>query len=109
MPQHGRMPVALGGDPVELNDAALALEWLVPMPRVVGPLESHERALDGRHLGDEIIKIITRAQEAQAAAGLLPGGVHVDEHRDYLCFRIRMDLAIAFAAASAHRGGGRTA
>src|SRR5437868_9948741 len=103
------MAAAFGGHPVELNDAPLALERLMPVPGIVRAPEGHERALDRRHFGDEIVEILARAQQAQAAARLLPGRVHVQEHGDDLAFRVGMDLAIAAAAASAHRSGGGSA
>jgi hypothetical protein len=32
MPEHGDLPIALGREPIELNDAAFANEWFVTVP-----------------------------------------------------------------------------
>src|SRR3984957_10366611 len=91
MAQHRHPPIAFRSDPVELDDPALAGEGLVPVPRVVGALERQQRSLGRRHLHDHIVEVVGRLQEAQAAAGILPTRVHVDEDGNNLAFRIGVE------------------
>src|ERR1700722_674212 len=105
--QHRHPAIAFGGDPIELDDPAFAGKGLVPVPGIVSPLERQERPLGRRHLHDHIIEVVSRFQQAQAAAGILPSGVHVNEDGDDLAFRIGMDASIFLAALAPNRRRGR--
>src|ERR1700722_10942536 len=52
--QHRHPPIAFRSDPVELDDPAFSREGLVPMPRIVGPLERQQRSFGRRHFHDDI-------------------------------------------------------
>src|SRR6185437_15526395 len=101
--QHRHPPIALGRHPVELDDPALASERLVPVPGIVGPLEGEQRSLDRGHLHDHVVEVIGRFEEAQAAAGILPGRVHIDENRNDLALRIGMNAPVLLAALAPDR------
>ena len=107
MAQERNLPVALRGDPIELDDPARPDEGLVTVPRVFSPFERKQRALHGRHLNEDIIQVIAGAQEAQTSTLLLPTGIDVDQHGDDLAQRVRVDLAVACAAPPAYGGRGR--
>ena len=57
MAQHRDLPVALRGDPVELDNPPLPHEWLVAVPRIVGPLECEERAAGRRHFDENVVEM----------------------------------------------------
>ena len=86
VPQHRDLPVALRGEPVELNDTAFAGERLVTVPGIVAALEREQRARDRRNFEDDVVEVVCRAQQAQPAARLPPRLVHVDEDGDDLAF-----------------------
>src|SRR5580692_6916705 len=105
--QHRHPPIAFRSDPVELDDPAFAGEGLVAMPRIVGPFERQQRSLGRGHLHDHVVEVISRFEQAQAAAGILPSRVHVNEDRNDLAFRIGVDPSILRAALTANRCRGR--
>ena len=93
--QHRDLPVALRGQPVELNDAALADERLVAVPRIVAALESEQRAGHRRHFDNDVFKVMRGTKEPQSSAGLAPALVHVDKDGDDLAGGIGVDPAVA--------------
>ena len=68
----GDPAIAIGGDPVELDDAPLAVEGLVPVPGILGPPEGEHRAADRRDLHDRIVEIVGRLQKPEPSARMLP-------------------------------------
>jgi hypothetical protein len=105
--QHRHPSIAFGGDPIELDDPAFASKGLVAMPGIVRALEREQGSLGRGHFHDHIVEVVGRFQEAQAAAGILPTRVHVNEDRDDLALRIGMDASILLAALTANRRRGR--
>ena len=101
--QHRQAAVAFGGDPVELDDPPFSRKGPVAMPGIVGPFERQKRPFRRRDLHDRIIEVVGRLQEPQAAAGMFPGGVHVDEDRDDLALGVGMDASVPRAALAANR------
>src|SRR3984885_11380073 len=105
--QRRHPPIAFRCDPVELDDPAFADERFVAMPGIVGPFEREQRSLGRRHLHDHVVEVVGRFQQAQAAAGILPARVHVNEHRNDLAFRVGMDPTVLGATLTANRRRGR--
>ena len=82
VPEHGDLAIASRRKPIELNDAALADERLMTVPRIVTALERQQSSRDRRYFDDDVVKVVGRAQQSQPASGLIPTLVHVNEDRD---------------------------
>jgi hypothetical protein len=95
--------------PVELDDAALAFERQMAVPGTVGTQESDERAVGRRDFDGHVVDVVTRAKKTEAAAGIVPGGIQVEQHGNNFAGGIVVNLAVVRAAAAAHRDGGGTA
>src|SRR5579862_2502054 len=107
MPKHGDLAIALRRKPVELNDATLADERFVTVPRIAAALERQQCSSDGGNFDNDIVKIVRRSQQSQPSTGLIPALVHVNEDGDDFGLRIGVDLAVAGTASAAHgRNGG---
>ena len=109
MSQHRDLSVAFAGNPVELDNTALAVKRLMAMPGIIAALEGDQGAGGWRHLNDNVVQIRARTKEAQSSSLRLPGLVHVDEGRDDLTGRIGVYLAIARPTATAYGGDCRSA
>jgi len=96
-------------DPVELNDAALAFERQMPVPGTVRAQEGDERAVGRRNFDGYIVDVVTRAKKAEAAAGVVPRGIQVEQDGDDFAGGIVVNLAVVRATAAADRDGGRPA
>ncbi len=106
MAEDGQALVAGVVDPVELHHAPVAVKWQMAVPGMIGAQESDERAAGGRDFGGKIVDVVLRAEQAQAAAGIVPLGIEVEQHGDDFAGGIAVDIAIASAAAAA--GGDRS-
>ena len=107
MPKHRNLSIALGCQPIELNDAPFADEWPVAVPRIVAAFEREQRSRDRRNLDDDIVQVVARAQQSQPAAALIPCLVHVNKHRYDLGGGVGVNLAVGGTAPAADRGDGR--
>src|SRR5256885_6024350 len=98
----------LARDPVELNYPAGPRERLMAVPRIVTTSEREQRSAGRGNFKDHVLEVSARTQQPEPTAGGIPLRIHVNENRNDLCLRICVDLAILFAAASAHRNHVRT-
>jgi hypothetical protein len=96
-------------DPVELDDAALAFEGQMAVPGTVGAQEGDERAVGRGHFDGYIVDVVTRAKKAEAAAGIVPRGIQVEQDGDNFTGGVVVNLAIVRATATADRDRGRAA
>ena len=77
-PRGKAMPILLAPhhrltrDPVELNDAARAGEWLVTMPRVIAAPKRQQRAFGRRHFENDVFQIRPGSQQSKLATGRFP-------------------------------------
>ncbi len=84
MPQHDQLLAPLRGHPVELNDAAFARRRQCPCQERSERRKAMSVPPHGGDFLGEIVDVGSRAQQAQPAAGLVPGGIEVDQNRDDL-------------------------
>ena len=106
MSKHRDSPIALGRQPIELDDAPFADERLVAVPRIVAAFERQQGSGDRWHLDDNVVQIARGSQQSQPAAGLIPDLVHVNEDGYDLGNRIRVALPVGGTAPAADRGDG---
>ena len=109
MAQQGQALVAAVVHPVELDHAALAFEGQMAVPGAVGTQKGDERAVGRRNFDGHIVDVFTRTKETEAAAGIVPRGIQVEQHGDNFAGGIVVDLAVVRAATAAHRDGGGAA
>src|SRR6202050_127807 len=81
----------------------------MPVPGAVETQEGDERAVGRRNFDRHIVDVVTRAKKAEAAAGIVPRGIQVEQHGDNFAGGIVVDLAVVRAATAAHRDSGGTA
>src|SRR5207249_5911185 len=67
-----------------------------------------QRSAGRGNFKDYVLEVSARTQQPEPTTGGIPLRIHVNENRNDLCLRICVDLAILFAAASAHRNHVRT-
>ncbi len=60
------------GYPVELDDAAAPDEWLVAVKRIIAAAKGDQGTLRRWDFDNNIVNVLGRAQQAEAAARLLP-------------------------------------
>lgn len=107
--EQAREPVPLvtaaGGcfvdDPVELDRPSDAVVGFVSVPGVVPAAEGNEGAVSGDDLVDDVLDVVSGAEEAEPSAFGIPVGVEVDKDGDELRLAVEMDLAVLQPGAAA--------
>src|ERR1700730_13553810 len=81
MPEpHDRL-IALIHHPVELNYAALAAEWQMPVPGVIRAQKRDQIPLSGNHFSRRVFNVF-RAQQTQAPPRVIPERIQINQNCD---------------------------
>jgi len=109
MAEKGEALVAATVDPIELNDAALAFERQMSVPGTVGTQEGDESAVGRGDFACDVVDIVRGAKNTEAAAGIVPSGIQIEQDGDNFAGGVVVNLAIVGTAAAANRDSGRAA
>src|SRR5215831_11357282 len=97
------VPRLLGGDVVQLDRAALAVEGLVPVPAVGRDLEDQAAPGVGGDLRGVPSEVVVVVEQPQPPLRRAPAAVEVQQHGDELGFGVGVDAAVLRPGAAADR------
>src|SRR5213075_2171676 len=72
------------------------------MPRIIAATERQQRPFRWRNFENHVVEIVSGSEQPKPTTSGLPPSIHIDQNRDDFRLRVSVNLAVFFAATTAH-------